>query len=372
MKRPFIDFYEKIGFAPTGQQEGQVQKHRENRTNLYRKLGLHSGVFRGANVLEVGPGSGENSIDLLDRGIRSLKLVDGVPAVLESLKARIETETPVTYELFDASRPPTNPEVFDIVLCEGVIPLQHDPVLFFQNISRSVAPGGILIVTTMDGISTLSEILRRISAVLLFQHDGLNTESLSSFFQEDFQALPDMSRKPSNWVLDSIQNPWIGKLFSIEDALTESLEGFRPISMTPNLHSDMEWYKTINSNKSEISKWIHSYQENCHRLIDFRVSNGGPIDASLNRRLAELSSRIFVEMQRLNSGEFNDAEKLLFKLLNCIIDECNQLELKTRKSLIAYSEFLKSGEPRALKEFRPFWGRGQQYVCFERGLDLPK
>jgi hypothetical protein len=106
MTKPFIDFYTQIGFAPTGQQIGLSKRHRENRTNLYRKLGLHPMVFMGARVLEIGPGSGENSIDLLDRGISSLKLVDGVPEVLDSLKTRIKSDIPISYELYDASMPP--------------------------------------------------------------------------------------------------------------------------------------------------------------------------------------------------------------------------------------------------------------------------
>ena len=366
MQKPFIDFYTEIGFAPTGQQDGQDQKHHKNRTNLYRKLGLHPGLFKGASVLEIGPGSGENTIDLLNRGIRSLKLVDGVPAVLESLKARVKTQIPITYELYDASMSPPSLEVFDIVICEGVIPLQLDPIVFFQNVSKSVAPGGIILITTMDGISGLSEILRRISAKLLFQSDGFNTQSLASFFQEDFQALPNMTRKPSNWVLDSIQNPWIGRMFSIQDALKACLEDFRPISMTPNLHLDVEWYKTTNSNTSEVSKWVNSYQQNCHRLLDFRVTEESPVAASLNHRLSELCSRIFLEMQGLYSGELQDAKTLLVESLNCTIKECEQLSYTTKISLISYSEFLMSGDARTLKDFRPFWGRGQQYMCFQR------
>ena len=370
MQKPFIDFYTEIGFAPTGQQEGQVQKHRENRTNLYRKLGLHPGLFKGASVLEIGPGSGENSIDLLDRGIRSLKLVDGVPAVLESLKARVKTQIPTTYELYDASMSPPSLEVFDIVICEGVIPLQLDPVIFFQNVSKSVAPGGIVLVTTNDAVSALSEILRRISAHLLFQLNGSNTQLLVDFFQEDFQSLTNMSRKPSNWVLDSIQNPWIGKMFSIQEALTALGNDFRPISMTPSLHSDLDWYKEINNNSSETAKWISSYQQNLHLLIDFQVNEQSPVDSVSNLRLLELCSGIFLQMQGLFSGELQDARQLIMESLKSIVEECEQLNFRTKQSLISYLEFLKSGDAQSLKDFRLFWGRGQQYLCFERSVTV--
>ena len=370
MQKPFIDFYTEIGFAPTGQQEGQVQKHWENRTNLYRKLGLHPGLFKGASVLEIGPGSGENTIDLLNRGIRSLKLVDGVPAVLESLKARVKTQIPITYELYDASMSPPSLEVFDIVICEGVIPLQLDPMVFFQNVSKSVAPGGIVLVTTNDAVSALSEILRRISAHLLFQVNGSNTQSLVAFFQEDFQSLTNMSRTPSNWVLDSIQNPWIGKTFSIQEALTALGNDFRPISMTPSLHSDLDWYKEINNNSSETAKWVSSYQQNLHLLIDFQVNEQSPVDSVSNLRLLELCSGIFLQMQGLVSGELQDARQLIMESLKSIVEECEQLNFRTKQSLISYLEFLKYGDAQSLKDFRLFWGRGQQYLCFERSVTV--
>ncbi len=86
MTKPFLDFYTQIGFASTGQKAGASVIHSENRTNLYRKLSLHPQILKGARVLEIGPGSGENSVDLLKRGISSLKLVDGVPEVINSLK----------------------------------------------------------------------------------------------------------------------------------------------------------------------------------------------------------------------------------------------------------------------------------------------
>lgn len=371
MKRPFIDFYTQIGFAPTGQRHGNILKHRENRTNLYRKLGLHPSVFKDASVLEIGPGSGENSIDLLNRDIRSLKLIDGVPEILNLLKNRITTEIPVYYEICDISGPLlTDPETYEIVICEGVIPMQLDPIEFFKRVSSYVSPGGIIVITTNDEISTLSEILRRVIAHLISEKGGSTIQELEEFFRKDFDSLDGMTRTASNWILDSILNPWIGRMFSIEDALTSSPMDFRPISMTPNLYLDLVWYKNTNDNSSEKKEWVHAYQENCHQLIDYRTKSRILTTPVQNSLLLDLCKEVFLEMQSMISEGSPSTRKALEQLVRRIINECPQLDTLTTNSLMSFTNFLKTGEAALLKDFQSFWGRGQQYLCFERNLTV--
>jgi len=369
MTKPFIDFYNSIGFAPTGQEPALKVEHKQNRNNLYRKLGLHSGIFKSARVLEIGPGSGENSIDLLGRGISSLKLVDGVPEVLSSLQTRIKSETPVTYELSDATIPSTSTETFDIVICEGVIPLQLTPGDFFQNISKSVAPGGLILITTMDGISTLSEVLRRVISFSVKSRHGLKLEDLEDFFKRDFQSLDGMTRTPRNWLLDSVINPWIGNLFSIKDALLSAPADFRPISMTPNLHLDLNWYKSPVDNKSEKEAWTASYDNTCHYLIDYRIKSHLNTSEDLNYLLQELCAQAFLEMQILLASNSLSSSGKFCSIIQRIALECPQLDNLTRLSLLAFINFLNGDEDNSLMDFQPFWGRGQQYLCFERNVD---
>ena len=366
MQKPFIDFYTQIGFAPTGQQANLGKKHHENRTNLFRKLSLHPKIFKDASVLEIGPGSGENAIDLLNRGIASLRLVDAVPTVLESLKTQIKTDIPVTYELFDASMLSTSHQSFDIVICEGVIPFQLAPVTFFQNISKNVAPGGILLVTTMDGISALSEVIRRLIALSLTLRNGSTVETFEDFFNEDFKTLSGMTRTSKNWILDSILNPWIGSLFSIADALDSCPRDFRPMSMTPNLHTDLAWYKESTDIKAERTAWLESYWRNCHQLIDYRVDSKLVVSKSQNELLLNLCGDVFTEMQHLTAEPNLISASKIPILIKRITRECQQLDNLTKISLEAFVKFIETGDESFLHDFRPFWGRGQQYICFDR------
>jgi 2-polyprenyl-3-methyl-5-hydroxy-6-metoxy-1,4-benzoquinol methylase len=370
VRKPFIDFYTEIGFAPTQQQSGSSAKHWQNRTNLYRKLGLHPRIFENTNVLEVGPGSGENSIDLLNRGISSLKLSDALPKVLESLQEKISTKIPTSYEIHDASVAYTNHDTFEIVICEGVIPLQMDPAAFFLNICSRVKPGGILLITTFDSISGLAEVLRRVISAPILQRTKnskqATVEELTKLFHEDFNSLGSMTRHREDWVLDSILNPWVGKTFSIEDAIKASPEDFRPISMTPNLHLDQHWYKSYFQNQVEKNSWINSYKLNCHQLLDFRIESKIPSDIKSNTRLQRVCEDIFVEMQHLISYSNPRKNNHLGKLVEEIINECPQVDILTKNSLKSFADYSRNKNTSVLEDFRPFWGRGQQYLCFEK------
>lgn len=305
-------------------------QHWQNRTNLYRKLGLHPRIFENTNVLEVGPGSGENSIDLLNRGISSLKLSDALPKVLESLQEKISTKIPTSYEIHDASVAYTNHDTFEIVICEGVIPLQMDPAAFFLNICSRVKPGGILLITTFDSISGLAEVLRRVISAPILQRTKnskqATVEELTKLFHEDF----------------------------------------RPISMTPNLHLDQHWYKSYFQNQVEKNSWINSYKLNCHQLLDFRIESKIPSDIKSNTRLQRVCEDIFVEMQHLISDSNPRKNNHLGKLVEEIINECPQVDILTKNSLKSFADYSRNKNTSVLEDFRPFWGRGQQYLCFEK------
>ena len=69
-------------------------------------------------------------------------------------------------------------ERFDVVLCEGVIPLQLNPKAFLRHVAGFAAPGGVVVITCMDTVSQLSEIMRRVIGTLLVHPDAPISEKL--------------------------------------------------------------------------------------------------------------------------------------------------------------------------------------------------
>jgi 2-polyprenyl-3-methyl-5-hydroxy-6-metoxy-1,4-benzoquinol methylase len=368
MTKPFIDFYNSIGFAPTSQQSGLRVEHKQNRDNLYRKLGIHASTWANASVLEVGPGSGENSIDLIARGIRSLSLVDAVPAVLEKIKNRVpeEKKVNISYQLLDLSESIID-DNFEIVVCEGVIPLQLDPKSFVRNVSNSVKYSGLLLITTADSVSSLSEVLRRYIAHKLLAIDTPNLNNITDFFAEDFAALPRMTRNPKDWVLDSILNPWVGDFFSTQDAIQALLyNGFQPVSQTPNIAEDLGWYKEESSNTKVAQDWENRYLCNVHKLIDTRSVNLPSASLESNQILIMECANIFSSMKEFVSNKSLVHEDKILAGIEMILSKCPQLSFETQSSLRSILLWANSLRNEDLREFRAFWGRGQQHILFER------
>ncbi len=366
MIRPFVDFYNEIGFAPTSQQLGRSFDHNQNRNNLYRKLGIHKLAWLNSSVLEVGPGSGENSIDLVGRGIKSLTLADAVPVVLERIKAKNIEGLDVKYELLDVSKFALSGK-YQIVICEGTIPFQLEPKQFLRNISCSVEEGGLLLITTVDAVSVLSEVLRRYMAQKIRIQREFGLDELTDFFQEDFAALPSMTRNPRDWVLDSILNPWIGKLFSMSDATSELLtQGFRQVSSTPRISDDLGWYKETYSIANTASAYQEMYIRNVHKLMDTRVSDLVSAPEEMNQSLIIEAGKIYDLMQGYVLNKSFKYEQDILACIGRILADCPQLDPKTQSALRCILVWAKSMKDSDLSEFRGFWGRGQQHMLFER------
>ena len=57
-----LEYYEEHSISPVHYRMEDVESHFGRRDSLYRTLGLPPVAFRGARVLEIAPGSGQNSL----------------------------------------------------------------------------------------------------------------------------------------------------------------------------------------------------------------------------------------------------------------------------------------------------------------------
>lgn len=68
MKNDFLKYYGEKNISPVKQDISDLQLHCRRREKLYRQLGLPFCLFKDKNILEVGPGSGYNTLVLLHGG----------------------------------------------------------------------------------------------------------------------------------------------------------------------------------------------------------------------------------------------------------------------------------------------------------------
>ena len=80
-----LDFYIKEGISPVYQDISNLNKHFQIRANLYRLLGLIPSFLKGKDIIEVGPGSGHNSIYTATLLPRTYELVEPNPVALKDI-----------------------------------------------------------------------------------------------------------------------------------------------------------------------------------------------------------------------------------------------------------------------------------------------
>ncbi len=328
-----LDFYQQHGISPVRQDVTDLPAHFARRAHLYRSLGIPPMAVRGALVLEVGPGSGENALYTLSLQPGDYVAVEPNHVAAEAARARLGAGVDVVEVRIEDYQPGAR---FDLVLCEGLLGLcGTDPKVLLEHVAKHVAPGGVLVITCIDAISDHTEVLRRAMAQQMIDRTAPLADQvaiLRPVFAPHLATLKGMTRSVDDWIIDNLLNPAsIGPTFSIPEAC-EALDGrFEVLGCSPRFPMDWRWYKDAKPG----NQWaIDSYWRNAHNLMDYR-------------RVETYEDAC--DMESMNRET---------------MDHC----LAVREALRRYE----SGKG-ALNDFKTFdgmdpawFGRGQQYLSFVR------
>jgi hypothetical protein len=369
--RPFIDFYENIGFAPTGTIDVQKKLNLQILKDLlYIKLGVSNFQIMNMQILEIGPGSGENLVRLIEKGPKKLDILDGSKKVINNLKSVIDFKT-VEHEfiLADAENYKSNTK-YNLVIAEGMICFQINPVEMYRNISNLVSKDGILIITTSDEFSIFSEIVRRFLAKTIFLNLTLTDQMLNKvneFFSQDFKHLPGMTRDQKHWILDSIFSPWGGELFTVRDALEAIEKDFKFLSSSPYFIEDWRWYKDptylleIENHNFEID----FYMKNCINFLDHRFTVK-PIEIETYKVLSALLKKFYYDVREfvVNDVDYSILDFNLF--IKELLSHSKYFHDETNLSIKSLLDWSESKKIEDLEHFRELWGRGQQFMSLLR------
>jgi SAM-dependent methyltransferase len=320
-------------------------------------------------VLEFGPGSGHNAVATGRLEPGRYLLVDGNPPSLRSTENLLRQHCPgLNFKLRRSSILDfKSDEKFDLVLCEGVIPTQKNPAAFFRHVAGFVRSGGVLVFTCADSISQLPEMLRRWLAwnltcdIAEFQ---AKVARLVKFFQADLAALPGMSRPPEDWVIDQILHPWVGPLFSIPQAVEALGHRGTMLGCSPRFLTDWRWYKNIVGPEANNNSFAtESYYELGVNLLDFRVRLP-QTQPGVVRRLGDISQRVYDRVFAQERGRGTFGARQMIEAMASVEKLLHERSPITARSIASFIAFVRSGmkSEKQLKEFRKWWGRGQQYV----------
>ncbi len=370
--KAFLDYYRAHGIIPVYQNITDVSLHLQRRAGLLRQLGVPYRYLTGRSCLEFGPGTGQNALFTLACNPSELILVDANPASLKETHLHLSEwkchQTNIqliesTIEAFPTDRK------FDFVLCEGVIPFQNNPYAMAAKVGESVSPGGVLVITCVDGVSYFSEILRRtlmpkILALASGQESEL--ETLVRFFTPDLQALPAMSRRYDDWVLDVILHPYRGgKLFPIPDAIDTLQSTFDIQGLSPSFLEDWRWFKQITGDDPKTNEQaFDSYRLKGSALLDYRFEDR---KALLDGKILQSMCNLAYERHFDAWDGDREASRDIFNIASKVSDYICRSMPKSAASIQDWMRMfneLEHGKWPVPGAFAGFFGRGQQYVSF--------
>jgi predicted O-methyltransferase YrrM len=351
-----------------------LESHFERRRTLYRHLGIVPNLLEGKRVIEFGPGGGHNAIYTASLKPATYVLVDANPSGLESTRALLSRYAHGTAEIqivdsliqdFESDEP------FDLVLCEGVIPLQLDPDSFAKHIASFATPGGLVVVTCMGSVAQAAENIRRCAACLLMEQKTTfadKLELLMETFGSHLETLQGMSRLHEDWILDNLVNPWVGPLFSIPEAIEALTDEFDAYGFSPSFVTDWSWFKdTLGADFRYHTLPIETYNTNVHNFIDHRYTMASrPVTSGAE--LVSVSDSLYKLYQSFDSRStddfLNEAIESTLKLANMAAEFSSETAGAFEDCSSAFVRYKNSSQFGSFGRFTSLWGRGQQYVSF--------
>lgn len=378
----YIDYYNKYNVIPVSQNLSNLSEIIFKRNHLYMTLGFPLSRLRGLKILEVGPGGGYNAIATSFYSPSLYTFVDASTASLSQLQARYDQG------LFNAEEVRihesnfleyTSDEKYDLVICEGTIPCQENPAEFLNKLSSFVGEGGGLIITTTTASSFLSEICRMMLRPFIFASSRSFEERIkmsSDIFGSHLDALGTSTRPIRDWVIDVILQDWYSYryVFSILDAADLISNTFNFYNSSPSFLIDDRWYKKVGSTDATRTDLLkNQYGILAISLLDYRVPISSIFKIEDQQSLTEIeflcSQVCLLHNEILTNSSYHSIDKVIDTLQE-ISNTLPEAFAETKRSITDYkrvlTELAHSGNLLEFKEFKNFWGRGQQYVSFLR------
>jgi SAM-dependent methyltransferase len=378
-----LSFYQDNEIAPVHQDTDDLASHFHRRQVLYQQLGLQPSAFRDRRVLEIGPGTGQNSLFVAAHDPSELVLVEPNPAGREAIESTFAPHPrwrdTVTVDARQIERF-ADPDGFDIVLCEGLVGASGtpDPTALVTSIAANVRPGGSLILTCTDYVAYVSEMLRRLLAFELsgdIEDVGDRTAALTPVFAPHLRSLPGFSRLVPDWIIDTLINPAsVGELVSFADIIGYLGDDFEVAATSPRFVTDWTWYKGAARVPDFFNRTaLESYWTSLHNFLDCR-SQHPPRSVPDNRALMAHSKTLHRQIGEYERRPDVDERDAIVRGVKGLADLCQGMP--THAALAELLLWLESPQLdpsgiAASREFGTWFGRGQTYVSLAHKMKVP-
>ena len=156
MENGYLEYYGKHHISPVNQDITDIKAHFERRRKLYRQCGIPTIAFRNAEILEVGPGGGYNTLAFFHWGSRHIDLVEANPRGIEDMKSLFGYQEILEdkYDIISCKIEDYSTEKkYDIIIAEGFLSNVPNQQEIIDKLKDLAAPDGIIVVTCIDNVS---------------------------------------------------------------------------------------------------------------------------------------------------------------------------------------------------------------------------
>ena len=273
-----LGYYEQHGISPVRYNVDNLEHHFDRRDSLYRSLGLPPMAFRGCQVLEIAPGSGQNSFYIACCEPARYDLVEPNSSGIRDIRAGFDglgrshtapTLHPVRFEAFEAS------SRYDVVICENWLGGLPNELALIRKLSSLVAPGGVMVMTITPSSGLFPNIMRHLLAARLVDPAASfeeRTARLVDVFAPHLTTIADMTRSVRDWVQDCLINPhYFNIVLPLEIVLKAIDQPMEVLATFPRFTLDWRWFKSLSGDSRRFNRMtLDAYRANTHNFIDYR------------------------------------------------------------------------------------------------------
>jgi SAM-dependent methyltransferase len=276
-----LEYYLENEISPVRQNIENLNQHLDRRESLYTSIGLPKLLIEGKKVLEVGPGSGHNSLyvsscspqlyDLLEPNKSAWSQIEELYSE-NAKKIKLIQPNIIKKKLEDFN---TNKK-YDIVISEGWLGINDNERQLMKKLSEFVRPNGILVTTISPSIGYLSNVIRRILSWKIVDYKSSlesQTSQLVLAFSSHLDTMKDMSRLSEDWCQDTLLNPgWYTLSATPSNFLEDIGDNFSIYGSYPKITMDWRWYKSLYGSGRKFNEvFLDSYYRNIHNFFDHNL-----------------------------------------------------------------------------------------------------
>jgi hypothetical protein len=375
---PYIDFYSKENILPVKQNIKNFKAFYSKRNYLYKTLGIPLSLLKKKNIIEFGPGGGFNATATSNYKPNLYTFVDANKESINLIKSKILQKKIklskykiIKKNIFHLKQKKIKNNFYDLVIAEGIINCQIEAEKMTRIISNHVKKGGILIVTSNTNASLLSELCRKILALKIkIEEKTFNKKiyfnKICKLFNSHIKTLNIKTRTIQDWVNDNIiQHIKFGKYkFDLEDYIRILEKKFVFYGSSPNFFTDYLWYKKFNYKKDRTNYLaLKNFKKIEINFLDYRVD---PITKYNNfSKLNYYFKQSYkLALQILDKNNLEYLEQFLKSLTKIKSELPSEFNI-TKKSINEFIVLINNYEKiKTSKNFKSWWGRGQQYLSF--------